>query len=126
MNYDWLDEYLLSKPGVEKDYKIEWEWERYMVGGKMFAATCHPGEKYQSPYGGHALVNLKCEPRMAQAYRETYGEVHPGFYTDKTHWNAVLLDGDLPEDILKEMCDLSYRLIFEKLTKKAQREIGGG
>lgn len=123
MKYKWLDEYLLSKPGVEKDYKIEWEWHRYMLCGKLFAAICHPAEKYQ--YGGHELVNLKCDPRLAEAYRETYGEVHPGFYTDKTHWNAVFLDGALPDELLREMCDMSYRLIFEKLTKKAQREIIG-
>ncbi len=125
MNYEWLNEYLLAKPGAEKDFKIEWQWERYLLGGKMFAAICRPEEKYQT-YGGHTLMNLKCEPRMAEAYRQTYPEVLPGFYMDKANWNAVLLDGGLSDDVLKEMCDLSYRLIFEKLTKKAQREIVGG
>lgn len=123
MKYEWLDEYLMSKRGAEKDYKIEWEWHRYMIRGKLFAAICHPAEKYQ--YGGHELVNLKCDPRLAEAYQETYPEVHPGFYTDKTHWNAVFLDGDLPDELLKEMCDMSYHLIFEKLTKKVQKEICG-
>lgn len=123
MKYEWLDAYLLAKPGCETDFKVEWQWHRYMLRGKLFAAVCRPEEKYKT-YGGHALVNLKCDPRMAEAYRETYPEVLPGFYTDKTHWNAVLLDGGLPEDILREMCDLSYRLIFEKLPKKTQREIG--
>ena len=37
MKYSWIDEYLLSKPGVEKDYKPEWEATRYMIRGKMFA-----------------------------------------------------------------------------------------
>lgn len=123
MKYEWLDTYLLAKPGCETDFKVEWQWHRYMLRGKLFAAVCRPEEKYKT-YGGHELVNLKCVPRMAEAYRETYPEVLPGFYTDKTHWNAVLLDGGLPEDILREMCDLSYRLIFEKLPKKTQREIG--
>ena len=31
MRYDWLDEYLLSLPGVEKDYKMEWQWFRYKI-----------------------------------------------------------------------------------------------
>lgn len=26
MNYEWLDEYLLLKLGVNKDFKEEWEW----------------------------------------------------------------------------------------------------
>ena len=42
MKYEWLDQYLLDKPGTEKDYKIEWGWHRYMVRGKLFAAVCSP------------------------------------------------------------------------------------
>ena len=39
MKYEWLDEYLLDKPGTEKDFKIEWGWHRYMVRGKLFARS---------------------------------------------------------------------------------------
>ena len=39
MRYEWLDEYLLSLPRAEKDYKPEWGWFRYMVRGKLFAAV---------------------------------------------------------------------------------------
>lgn len=40
MKYDWLDEYLLSKKGVTKDFKIEWNWIRYQIGDKLFVAVC--------------------------------------------------------------------------------------
>ena len=33
MKYEWLDANLLSLPGAEKDYKIEWGWMRYQVRG---------------------------------------------------------------------------------------------
>lgn len=122
MRYEWLDEYLLAFPGAEKDFKAEWQWHRYLLRGKLFAALCHPEEKYRV-YGGRELVNLKCDPRLAEAYRQTYPEVLPGFYMDKNNWNAVLLDGDLPDNILREMCGISYRLVLEKLPKKVQREI---
>lgn len=125
MKYDWLDQYLRAKPGAEHDYKLEWQWDRYMVRGKLFAAICQPEEKYQI-YGGHPLVNLKCDPLLAEAFRREYPQVLPGFYSDKRTWNAVLLDGDLPQEVLKDMCDMSYRLILEKLPKKTQREILGG
>ena len=26
MHYEWLDAYLLSFPGVEKDYQPVWQW----------------------------------------------------------------------------------------------------
>ena len=38
MKYEWIDEYLLKKPGVTKDLQKEWNWIRYQIGGKMFAA----------------------------------------------------------------------------------------
>ena len=40
MNYPWIDEYLLSLPGVTKDVQPDWNWIRYKLGDKMFAAMC--------------------------------------------------------------------------------------
>lgn len=122
MNHDWLDAHLLGLPGAEKDYKPEWQWDRYMVRGKLFAALCSPEQKYQI-YGGHDLITLKCDPRMAELFRAEYPAVLPGFYMEKRGWNSILLDGDLPEDVLREMCDMSHRLVLEKLPKRVQKEI---
>lgn len=122
--YEWLDRFLLSQPGAEKDFKLEWQWHRYLVAGKMFAATCQPDPKYR-PHAGREMVLLKCDPRLAEAFRETYPDVVPGFYCDKRNWNSVYLDGAVPDDVLREMCAQSYELIFSKLTRKAQREILG-
>lgn len=124
MKYDWLDEYLLSLPGVEKDYKPEWAWFRYMVRGKLFAAVCTPEAKYRT-YGGHDLVNLKCAPAEAELLRGQYREILPGFYCDKRTWIACLLDGDLPDEVLRDLCAKSHRLILEKLPKYVRREILG-
>ena len=35
----------------------------------------------------------------------------------------MFLDGAVPEDVLRELCVRSYRLVFQKMTKKQQREI---
>ena len=67
-NYPWLDGYLLSKPGAERDFKVEWQWERYLVRGKMFAAVCTPGPEHK-PHAGQTMVILKCDPRLAEAFR---------------------------------------------------------
>lgn len=123
MNYDWLDAYLLAKPGVTRDYKAEWGWHRYMVGGKLFAALLHPSGKYDPAYAEKDLLNLKCDPMLAELFRKEHAEVLPGFYSDKRCWNSVDLGGNLPEEALKFMVDSSYRLVFEKLTKKLQKEI---
>ncbi len=122
-NYPWLDKYLLAKPGATKDFKEEWGWYRYMVGGKLFAAVMHPADKYDPAYAGKDPVNLKCDPMLAELLRGEHAEVMPAFYSDKRCWNSVDLGGALTDDTLRMMLDDSYRLVFEKLTKKLQKEI---
>ena len=123
MKYDWLDGYLRSMPGAEHDYKLEWQWDRYMVRGKLFAAICTPGPEYKPPYSGRTLINLKCDPRLSAGFRELYPEILPGFYMDKRTWIAVPLDGGIPEAVLRELCDLSYKLVVEKLPKYVQKQL---
>lgn len=125
MKYEWLDEYLLSLPGAEKDYKAEWGWFRYMIRGKLFAAVCSPGPEHKTEYAGHDLVNLKCDPAQGEILRTVHPEVLPGFYCDKRHWIACLLDGDLPDETLRTLCADSHGLILKKLPKYVQREILG-
>ena len=40
MKYSWIDTELLQKPSVTQDLQAEWNWIRYHIGGKMFAAVC--------------------------------------------------------------------------------------
>ena len=53
--YSWLEGYLLSMPGAVTDYKLEWQWQRYLVGGRMFAAICTPGPEYAA-HAGRTMV----------------------------------------------------------------------
>ncbi len=119
MRYTWLDEYCLGKPGAEKDLKEEWNWFRYMVGGKMFAAVLL--DRDDVPY----YINLKLEPSEGEFYRQQYEDVIPGYYSNKTHWNSIKTDGAVPDELLREMLDKSYQLVFAGLTKKRQKEILG-
>lgn len=120
--YEWLDAYLLAKTGAVKDYKLEWQWWRYQVGGKLFAATCQPGPEHKG-YDCRELLTLKCDPQRSELLRAEFPDIIPGFYCDKRHWISVFLDGEVPEDVLRDLCDCFYRLVFGKLTKKLQREL---
>ena len=122
--YAALDRLLRSYPGAVWDYKAEWGWERYQVGGRMFAATCRPGPEHAG-FAGHPLLTLKCDPVRSLALQEQYPDIKPGFYMDKRTWISILLDGSVPDTLISELCAHSYQLVFEKLTKKAQREIKG-
>ena len=119
----WLDEYLLQKPGAVKDYKAEWGWDRYMVGGKMYAATCRPGPEHAAAYAGHPLLSLKCDPLESELLRAQQPDILPGFYADKRCWISIRLDGTVDRSLILRLCDASYGLVFAKLTRRAQREI---
>ena len=118
MRYDWLDAYLMEKPGVTKDFKAEWNWTRYMVGGKLFCALCHDDA------GGDVYITVKLEPLHGEFLRAQFDDVIPGYYCNKVHWNSVRTAGSLPEDILRGMLDESYRLVAQGLTKKARAALG--
>lgn len=115
MNTDWMDDYLRSKTGAIKEFKAEWGVDRYMVGGKMFAMW--GGDKE-----GKAILTLKCEPAFGALLRKAHSDIIPGYYMNKEHWNSVYLEGRVPEDVVRQMMDESYGLIFGSLSKKAQRE----
>lgn len=116
MNYDWLDEYCVSKKNVEKDYKLEWEATRYMIKGKMFAML--GGDKYNKP-----IITVKLEPMFGQILREKYSDIIPGYYMNKEHWNSLYLEGQVPVEVLKDMLDKSYDIILHSFSKKVQNEL---
>ena len=116
MRYTWIDEYLMAKPAVTKDFKAEWNWIRYFVGGKMFAAVLL--DKDGKPY----YINLKLEPSEGELLRAQYQDIVPGYYSNKQHWNSGQPDGTVPDELLKEMLDRSYQLVLQGLSKKKRQE----
>lgn len=117
MKYEWIDEYLLQKKGVTKDIQEEWNWIRYHIGGKMFAAICRDDDN------NPVYITLKLDPLEGNYLRKEYEDIIPGYYMNKTHWNSVKADGEVPDDVMKDLLDKAYTIVFENLTKKMQKEI---
>ncbi len=112
MTFDDLRDYLLSKPEAQEDFPFGPDAYVFKVQGKMFALLYHKD--------GKARVNLKCEPRQAQELRDVLSSVLPGYHMNKTHWNTVILAGDVPAGELQRLVDHSYALVVKGLTR-AQR-----
>ena len=119
----YLESFLLAMPGAAEDYKAEWGWTRFRVGERMYAALCQPGPEHAPMYAGHPLLTLKCDPLESEGLRQHYPDILPGFYSDKRTWISIRLDGEAPQELIVHLCEASYRLVFEKLTRKMQREI---
>ena len=119
MRYDWMDEYLLSKRAVTKDLQPEWNWIRYKIGDRMFAAILLDDDN--KPY----YINLKLEPAEGEFLRGQYADIIPGYYSDKRCWNSVIPDGEVPDDLLRGLLDKSCDLVLKGFSKKKQRELLG-
>lgn len=116
MRYTWIDEYLMNKKGVTKNSE-NWNWIRYLLGGKMFAAVCL--DEKDVPY----YITLKLEPEEGAFLRTQYEDILPGYYMNKEHWNSVKPDGAVPDELLKDLLDKSYDLVLKSFSKKRQKEI---
>ena len=119
MRYDWIDAYLMGKRAVTKDLQPEWNWVRYKIGEKMFAAILL--DDGNQPY----YINLKLEPAEGEFLRRQYQDIIPGYYSDKRCWNSVMPDGAVPDDLLRGLLDKSYQLVLNGFSRKRQREILG-
>lgn len=103
-------------PGSTFDFQEDWQADRYMVGGKMFAMI---GENKE----GTPIISLKCDPNRSEVLRSEYNEINPGYYMNKTHWISISLNGEISADMFHELIAHSYQLVFSGLTKKMQRDI---
>lgn len=119
MRYKWMDEYLLKKRSVTKDFQPVWNWIRYHVGGKMFAAICL--DKADEP----CYINLKADPEEGLFLQDQYEDIIPGYYSDKRTWISVKTEGKVPDELLMDLLDKAYDLMLNTFSKKQQRLVLG-
>ncbi len=126
MAYDFkmIDSRLLSHPGASKAFHEKWGWMVYWVGGRQFACEFTAKSTAKKPYSGRHLLSLKCNPNRILELRSEYpNTILPGYYSDGHTWISVDLNANLPYDLVVSLCDMSYRLVFEKLPNKTKQEI---
>ena len=69
-------------------------------------------------------ISLKCEPVLAEHLREAHPAVSPGYHLNKRHWNTVIIDGSLPEQVIEEMIGDSFDLGVSGLPVSRRRALG--
>ena len=115
MHIEAFHEYCMQKAGVGESFPFGPETLVFKVGGKIFALTSLDGDSFR--------VNLKCDPTRAVELRSAHPEVTPGYHMNKTHWNTVCFEGDLPEGLLRELIDHSYDLVVRSLPKSLRTQL---
>lgn len=67
---------------------------------------------------GYVNLNVKADPEWRDFWRGAYQSVVPGYHQNKEHWNTIILDGTIPEDVIRQMITESYDLITDSPTKR--------
>ena len=114
MNVEELYDYCLSIPGAEATTPFDDVTLVMKVCGKMFALIPLDEERLS--------IALKCEPQKAEELRERYSSVVGAHHMNKTHWNTIYVDGQMPDNELKQWIRHSVDEVVKKLPKK-QREV---
>lgn len=113
MNLKLLNKYLLSKKAATSGYPFDETTLVFKVVNKMFALIAEDENPLR--------INLKCDPAGAQILRGMHKSIIPGYHMNKEHWNTVILDGSLPNELIYKLIDDSYDLVVKGL-KKTDRE----
>lgn len=114
MNIEELFNYCLSVRGAEATTPFDEVTIVMKVMGKMFALIPTDVDRFS--------ISLKCDPEEAVRLRETYTAVEAAFHMNKTYWNSIWLDGDMPDDEIKRWINHSVEQVIGKLSKKKQME----
>jgi predicted DNA-binding protein (MmcQ/YjbR family) len=102
--------------GTEETFPFGPETSVFKVAGKMFALSRLADEPLR--------VSLKCEPELAEHLREAHAAVLPGYHLNKRHWNTVVIDGSLPDRLVRDMIEDSYDLVVSKLPSAQRGALG--
>ncbi|SHO65016.1 MmcQ/YjbR family DNA-binding protein [Algoriphagus zhangzhouensis] len=114
MTLEYFRDYCLAKPGVTEDTPFDEKTLCFRVGGKIFSITDMEVFEY---------INLKSDSEYSEELRERYPGITPGYHMNKKLWNSVSVLGNVPDQLILDLADQSYELIFASLPKKLQAEI---
>ncbi len=120
MTHTELEAYLLSKPGSWLDYPFGEGVVVYKVGSKKTAKMFALITEGKTP----VQVSLKCDPVLAETLRQEYATVMPGYHLNKKLWNTIIVTGEIDDEYLLSLVDLSYQLVVAGLSKSEQQSLG--
>ena len=113
MNLDSIREYCLSLPHATEG--IQWGNDLlFRISGKIFAVI-----GLEPPNS----LAFKCTPEKFDELIEVDGII-PAPYMARNKWVLLEQLDALKDSELKALLENSYELVFSKLTKKAQAELG--
>lgn len=115
MTLESIQTYCLNKKGVSFGFPFGFDILVGKVGSKMFILINFTQEDLK--------ISVKCEPSYAQYLRQQYLSIIPGYHLNKKHWNTISIDKTLSEELVLQLIDHSYDLVFCRLAKSEKQTI---
>lgn len=118
----------LAKKGAYLDYPFGPDAVIVKVGkteerpGRIFAQVF--------PLKGRDFMTLNCDRMTGEFYRQLFpGVIVRGYHcppVQQPYFNTFPLDGSVPDEMIREMAEHSYRTVVKKLAKAVREELGLG
>lgn len=106
MKKEEIINYCLSLPNTYEDYPFpDDKFSVTMKHGKnkkWFALIMNVKDKL--------YLNVKTNPDYSDILRNTYDYIIPAYHMNKEHWNTIIINDNVDENIVKELIDESYEL----------------
>lgn len=66
---------------------------------------------------GKLYLNIKTDPNYSELLRKAYDYIIPAYHMNKEHWNTILMDFEVDNQLVKELIEQSYELTRGKRYK---------
>lgn len=114
MDIESVREYCLSLPLATEDFPFDETTLAFRIGGRIFAMLDLDRTEW---------FVLKCEPDYAIELRDRYPEITGAWHMNKKHWNQLLLEGNITDDLVKSLIRHSYNEVVKKIPRRTREEL---
>ena len=106
MNKEEIIKYCLTLENTYKDCPFSDDFEsvtmKHCKNKKWFALIMNVNNKL--------YLNVKTDPNYSDILRNTYDYIIPAYHMNKEHWNTIIVDEKVDNNLVKELIEQSYQL----------------
>jgi len=113
--YEGLCSFLDSLPASRRDFPFGFDVLVHKLAGKIYSLMSWQADPIR--------LSLKSDPTEALRLRGLYSAITPGYHLNKRHWNTLLCDGSVPDDIVQGLILQSYNLVKSGLPRGVRTQL---
>ena len=106
MNKEEIIKYCLTLENTYKDCHFPDDFEsvtmKHLKNKKWFALIMNVNNKL--------YLNVKTNPNYSDILRNIYDYIIPAYHMNKEHWNTIIVDEKVDNNLVKELIEQSYQL----------------